>query len=177
MNDVKTLLRPEESEYAPFYGKYVQLVGGSDVVSALKNNIGNTTELLSGISEEKSLSRYAEGKWSIKELVGHLIDTERIFAYRALRISRGDATPLAGFEQDDYIANADFDACAFSDLIREFKAVRESTVMLFENMNSKAWLRKGNASENVVSVRALAFLTAGHELHHVNILKERYLVD
>jgi hypothetical protein len=170
-----TISRPEETEYASYYGKYVSLVAGDDILSALNRQLSETLALLRSVSEAQAGSRYAAGKWSIKELVGHIIDAERIFAYRALRFARNDKTPVPGFEQDDYIRNASFDACSFGDLAAEFESVRRSTIFLFGHLDGEAWMRRGVASESEVSVRALAYIIAGHELHHVGILRDRYL--
>ena len=170
-----SISRPEKSEYAAYYEKYVSLVNGDDILPVLIKNKTVTQNLLAEISEEKSLFRYAEGKWSIKELLAHIIDTERIFAYRALRFARNDKTKIEGFEQDDYIKNAEFDKCKFTDLIAEFAFLRDANILMFQNLNAEAWQRSGIASENLVSVRAIAYIIAGHELHHINILKERYL--
>lgn len=131
--------------------------------------------LFRGISEEKSLHRYAPGKWSVKEVLGHVIDAERIFTYRALRFARNDHTPLAGFDQDPYIAAANFDARPWSDFVEEFEHVRRSTVLFFRGLTPEQALRCGVASEASVSVRALGYIIAGHELHHVKILRDRYL--
>jgi hypothetical protein len=166
---------PESKEYAPYYGIYISLVEGNDILSALKKQMPETQEILTGISEETGLFRYAEDKWSIKELVGHLIDTERIMAYRALRFARNDKIELEGFEQNDYIVNSNFDDCSLSDLAREFELVREANILMLQNFSEEAWSRSGIASGNNVSVRALAYIIAGHELHHINILKQRYL--
>lgn len=166
---------PGEKEFAPYYGIYISLVEGNDVLTALKKQMSETQKILAEISDEKSLYRYAEGKWSVKELVGHLIDTERIMAYRALRFARNDDTQIPGFEQNDYIENSNFDGCKLSDLAREFELVREANILMFQNFSEKTWLRSGVASGNRVSVRALAYIIAGHELHHMKILKERYL--
>jgi hypothetical protein len=163
------LIRPQNDEYADFYHKYISLVA-DDVIGALTSQIRDTVVAFSGISAEYS---YAPDKWTVAQMLGHMIDTERIFAYRALRIARGDATPLPGFEQDDYVRN--FPQCPMPDLIAEFRVVRQSTVMLFEHLDEAAWSRKGVASQNPVSVRALAFMIAGHELHHGAVLKEKYL--
>ena len=170
-----SISRPEKSEYAAYYEKYVSLVNGDDILPVLIKNKTVTQNLLAEISEEKSLFRYAEGKWSIKELLAHIIDTERIFAYRALRFARNDKTKIEGFEQDGYIKNAEFDKCKFTDLIAEFAFLRDANILMFQNLNAEAWQRSGIASENLVSVRAIAYIIAGHELHHINILKERYL--
>jgi len=175
MNNLQITARPEKNEYAAFYETYISLVKGDDILSVLKKNKIETQNILAEVTEEKAHFRYAEGKWSIKELVGHMIDTERIFAYRAQRFARNDQTPVEGFDQDPYIENADFDNCRFTDLIAEFTFVRDANILMFQNFPNEAWTRSGTASENSVSVRALAFMIAGHELHHLNILKERYL--
>jgi hypothetical protein len=167
--------RPAQDEYAAYYEKYVSLVPAGDVVETLRRQLDETLALLGGIGEERADSRYAPEKWSIKELVGHVIDAERIFAYRALRIARGDQTPLPGFEQDDYIATGNFGARTLADLSEEFALVRRSTIELLRHLDEAAWLRRGTASDNEVSVRALAHILAGHEAHHVRILRERYL--
>ena len=127
------------------------------------------------IPESQAGFRYAADKWSIKELVGHLIDTERIFSYRALRFARNDKTPLPGYEQDDYIRHASFDDCSLSELAAELESVRQSTLFLFKHLDEEAWMRRGVASESEVSVRALAYIIAGHELHHRRVLRDRYL--
>jgi hypothetical protein len=170
-----TIGRPDETEYSPYYGKYVSLVAGVDILSALSRQLPETVALLASVPESQGNFRYAPGKWSIKELVGHMLDTERIFAYRALRFARNDKTPVPGFEQDDYIRNASFDACPLQDLAAEFESVRRATVFLFRHLDAGAWMRRGVASESEVSVRALAYMIAGHELHHVGILRDRYL--
>lgn len=170
----QTIAVPEATEYAPYYGTYISLIK-EDIFDALANQIKNTQDLISTIPEEKGTFAYDEGKWSIKELIGHIIDTERIMAYRALRFARNDLISIEGFEQNQYIENADFNACTLSDLSNEFKLIREANILMFKNLPSEAWNRKGIASENPVTVRALAYIIAGHELHHINILKERYL--
>lgn len=166
---------PETSEYAPYFGRYISLVPGGNVLAALEDQPRETLSLLSTMTDEQGDYRYAPGKWSIKELLGHVIDTERIFAYRALRFARNDQTPLASFEQDGYIAAANFSACRLADLIEEFMAVRRATVWLFRQLSAEAWMRHGTASGNPASVRAIAYIIAGHELHHRRILQEQYL--
>ncbi len=168
--------KPEQSEFAPYYSGYVSLVTENDVVEALEHQIDDTTSLLEGLSEESGTLRYAEGKWSVKELIGHVIDTERIFAYRALRIARNDRMPIEGFEQDEYIQNANFDDRTIVSLCREFEALRRSNILMLNSFSEAEWLRIGTASGTNVSVRALAYIIAGHELHHIKILRERYLV-
>jgi hypothetical protein len=169
------LNRPDTTEYAPYYHKYVSLVSESDILTRLSRQLDETLALLESISESQADYRYAPDKWSIKELVGHLIDTERIFAYRALRFARNDNTPLQGFDQDDYIRGASFNDCAMSDLASEFAHVRRSSLSLFKHLSEEAWKRKGAANDSEVSVRALAYIIAGHELHHMEILRSRYL--
>ena len=168
-------LRPEKNEYAEFYANYISLVEETDVIAALKNQIAELQDIFAEISDEKSDFRYAEGKWSIRELLGHVIDGERVFSYRALRISRGDQTPLAGFEENNYVAGSNFSNCCFTDLVEEFSLLRGANVLLFKNLTEEQWLCRGTASDAAVSVRALAFIMVGHVSHHANILRERYL--
>lgn len=170
-----TARRPEASEYAPYYDKYVALVPTGDVIETLRRQSADTLALLRSIPEDKAGARYAPGKWSVKELVGHVIDTERIFTYRALRFARGDRTSLHGFDQDPYVLAADFDTRTLADLGEEFAHVRAASLSLFQSLNEAAWQRGGTASDNEVSVRALAYITAGHEAHHIQVLRERYL--
>ena len=174
MTDVTTA-RPDQTEYVPYFGKYVSLVPQGDIVGVLGEQIGETLALLNSIPEERAGFRYAPDKWSIKELVGHLIDSERIFSYRALRFARNDQTELPGFEQDDYVRGGSFDSTPLADLAAEFASVRQATVLLFKHLNDDAWTRRGAANESEVSVRALAHIIAGHELHHRKILREKYL--
>lgn len=167
--------RPEKNEYAEYYETYVSLVGETDVVSAMQNQIDELNELFSQISDEKGLYAYAEGKWTIKELLGHLIDGERVFAYRAFRFSRADKTPLPGFDQTPYIENANYNSIKITDLLSELILLRKSNILLFSNLSDEAWSRTGIASDNEISVRALVYILVGHIRHHLNILKERYL--
>lgn len=168
-------VRPEKNEYNDYYETYVSLVEETDIVATLENQLGEMRNTFGEISEEKSFHRYADGKWSIKEVIGHLIDGERIFGYRALRISRADKTPIEGFEQDGYIENSNFDDTKFSDLTEELLLVRQSNNLFFKNLTDEAWQRTGTASDSPVSVRALAYIMVGHIRHHTNILQTRYL--
>ena len=168
-------LRPRSGEYAPYYDRYISLVPGNDILSALDEQRRQMLLLLSGRTEADGDLRYAPDKWTLKEVVGHLNDTERIMSYRALRIARGDATPIEGFEQDDYVRNAPFARRPLEDLIEDYIAVRRATVSLFRNLDEPAWSRRGVANKNEVTVRALAYIIAGHELHHRKILEEKYL--
>ena len=171
-----TIARPEPGEYAPYYDRYISLVAGTDILGTLDTQRRQTMLLLSGRDESEGNFRYAPDKWSAKEVLGHVCDTERIFAYRALRIARGDRTPLPGFEQDDYVKNGPFAKAALEELIEDYIAVRRATLTLLRNLDEAAWTRRGVASKNEVSVRALAYMIAGHELHHRRILEEKYFV-
>jgi hypothetical protein len=165
--------RPQTAD--PYWQRYISLVETPDICRAIEHQGQETVALLTGIGEERAGFRYAPDKWSIKEMAGHLIDSERIFAYRALRIARGDRTPLAGFEQDDYVRSAGSDACTLTGLIEEFQAVRRSTTLLFRHLPGEAWSRSGVANGSEITVLALAWIIAGHELHHRSILRDRYL--
>lgn len=167
--------RPDETEYHPEFGKYVTLVPAGDIVTVLGSQIEETLALLRSVTEEGGRYRYAPGKWSVKELVGHLIDSERIFSYRALSFARDDRTALPGYEQDDYIRGGSFDAVPLDELAAEFASVRQATVFLFKHLDEEAWARRGLANDNEVSVRALAHIIAGHELHHRGVLRDKYL--
>jgi hypothetical protein len=169
-----TIARPEPAEHSPYHEGYISLVPGNDIVSTLESQRRQTLILLSGRDESEGDFRYAPDKWSVKEVLGHVCDTERIFAYRALRIARGDRTPLAGFEQDDYIRNSPFASRPLPEIIEDYIAVRRATLTLFRNLDEQAWMRRGIANNNEISVRALAYITAGHELHHRRILEEKY---
>ncbi len=166
---------PSATEYAPYYGKYVSLVPPGNILHTLGLQLNDTLALLRSIPESLGDARYAPDKWSIKELVGHMSDTERIFGYRALRFARNDQTTLPGFEQNGYVNSAAFDECLLSDLASEFGFIRQSNISLFRQLKQEAWERTGIASESLVSVRALAYIIAGHEIHHRNILRANYL--
>jgi uncharacterized damage-inducible protein DinB len=170
-----TAARPAASEYLPYYSRYIEKVEGDDVIAALKSQLRETIAFLNCISNEEASSRYEPGKWSVREVLGHVIDTERIFAYRALRIGRGDATPLAGYEQDDYIKGAAFDRVRWSALIEEFELVRRANILMFSGFTDDAWMRSGTANNAAVTARALAWIIAGHELHHRSVIEEKYL--
>lgn len=168
-------MRPGPSEYSPYYGRYIELVPDGSIVDLLRTQVRGTLELLRSLPEAKGDHSYAPDKWSIKQVVGHVIDGERVFSYRALRFGRSDATQLPGFEQDDYVRAGGFAARSLRHLADELEAVRRATVLLYEGFGEEHWSRKGIASANPVTVRALAYIIAGHELHHVKILKEKYL--
>lgn len=167
--------RPESSEYDPYYEHYVSLVPETEITAVLAAQPQELSRLFDGLADEKGTHSYAEGKWTIKELLGHLIDGERMFAYRIFRISRGDQTPIEGFEQDGYIENAHSNSRTFADLLEEFALLREANMHVFRNLTEDAWTRVGTANEKQISVRALAWIMAGHIRHHIDILKGRYL--
>jgi uncharacterized damage-inducible protein DinB len=167
--------RPAADEYNAYYDRYITKVPDGDIVQQLASQVSSTIELLESIPESKGDYRYAEGKWSLKESVLHVIDAERIFAYRALRIARGDKTPLPGFEQDDYVKFSRGAERTLHDIAEELGQVRQASVALFKHLDEEAMSRRGTASNNPVTPRALAYIIAGHERHHVQILRERYL--
>lgn len=169
------LPRPDTSALRPAQAGYLSLVPDGDILDILRSEFAAALALLHTVSEEASLHRYAPGKWSVRESVLHVSDTERIFAYRALRFSRGDNTPLPGFEQDAYVEHSAADARSWQSILDEFTAVRQSSIELFRNLPPDAWTRSGLASGYPITVLALAYLIPGHELHHRRILRERYL--
>lgn len=169
--------RPDATEYAPYAKSYVDLVAGSDIIKALTEQREDASRLLSSIDDARaSALTCAPGKWTVKEVVHHIIDTERIFLYRALCIARSDGRPLPGFDQDFYVRNGFSPSVTIDDLRDEFRAARSATIWFFVNLPAEAWLRRGKANEYEVTVRGIAFTIAGHERHHVKILREKYLV-
>lgn len=169
--------RPGADEYAPYYEKYVSLVSTDDVLATLEKQPSELVSALSASTEADGEIRYAPGKWSVKEMLGHVIDSERVFSYRALRIARNDQTPLEGFEQDDYVKFGPFGQCSLAALVEEFKSVRNASTSLFRGLDEAAWVRRGVANKNQVSVRGLAYIIAGHELHHSKILRDKYFAQ
>ena len=167
--------RPAADEYAPFYETYVSLVPEGDVVGTLSRQLEETLVLLRNVPASREDFSYEPGKWSIKEVVGHMTDGERIFSYRALCIARGDKQNLPGMDQEEYMAGANFNTRRLADLAAEFEYVRRATLSLLRHLDPEAWLRRGTANGHEVSVRALAHILAGHEAHHVRVLRERYL--
>jgi hypothetical protein len=166
---------PDRTEAADYYFTYIGQVGTGDVRRILASQGEETVALLRTISEERSLQRYAPEKWSIREVLGHLSDAERLWVFRALWFARGFESPLPSFDQNVAITAARADARSWNSLVSEFAAIRAATVAFFESLPDEAWTRRGIASDNPVSVRALAYITAGHVAHHVRILRERYL--
>ncbi len=167
--------RPASNEAAPYYFTYINQVKGDDALATIENQVEECLTLFAGISEQKSLHRYAPDKWSIRELLNHVSDTERAFAFRALWFARGFDSPLPDYDQNIAAAGAGAHAVPWSDHVEEFRRVRMATISLFRNMPSDAWMRTGIASGNSFTVRALAYITAGHVAHHLTVLRERYL--
>lgn len=165
----------KELVHDPYWSRYIDLVPEEDVTIVLDAQTAELAKLLGDIGEEKSAHRYAEGKWSIKELVQHVADTERIFTYRAVSIARGDTRSLPGFDEQLFAANAEADRRPFREIADELIAVRRSTTALFNGFSETAWNRVGTANDSRISVRALAFVAAGHVRHHIKVLRERYL--
>ena len=169
-----TIARPAAGEFAPYYGKYIEKIVGSDALTALITQIDETAALLGRVDEATAAFRYAPGKWSVKQVLGHLADSERVFAYRALRFARADRTPLPGFEENDYALTGEFDSRPLGDIAIEFRAVRSASIALFASLTPEALVRIGTANDSPMSVRAVAWVIAGHELHHRDLLVERY---
>lgn len=167
--------RPGPDEYAEWYSGYVAAVPETDIVAALDHQIAVVRAAFDAVPAARADFRYAAGKWSIRELAGHLNDGERVFAYRAMCFSRRDATPLPGFDEDDYVANAPFGRVPLADLVAEFEHQRRSNVLLFRALGPEAWSRSGTASDNAMTVRALAYCLVGHVRHHLGVLQARYL--
>jgi len=167
--------RPQTAEAAPYYFAYINRVTGDDPLAALENQLEESHALFSAISEEKSLHRYAPDKWSIRQVLNHVTDTERAFAFRALSFARGFESPLPSYDQNVAASSAEADRVSWAAHIEEFQRVRLSTISLFRNMPSQAWARSGIASDNRFTVRALAYIIPGHFAHHVSVLREKYL--
>ncbi len=169
--------RPTDSEYnvTSFQYRYIQAVTGDDAAKNLRENISIVENFYKNIPAEKLHFRYAEGKWTPIEVLGHIIDTERILAYRALCIARGEKQSLPGFEEEDYVKATNFEKQSLKNLLLQYKAVRKANLLLFKTLTTKEWKRIGKANNINYSARAMAWLIAGHELHHLRILKERYL--
>ena len=167
--------RPQEDEAAPYYFTYIHPIAGDDVLSVLEGQWEDSLKFVPTISEEKSLHRYASEKWSIRQVLNHITDTERTTAFRALWFARGFESPLPSYDQNTAASGARADGVSWAAHVEEFQHVRRSTISLFRNMPSDAWLRTGIASDNRFTVRALAYIIAGHFVHHVALLHERYL--
>ncbi|MFP3719919.1 DinB family protein [Niallia circulans] len=169
------MVRPAISDYPEHYREYIGLVPEGDIIAIINAQIEETVAYIKE-NEDRRDFRYAEGKWSLIEVVGHMSDTERIQAYRLMRIARGDKTPLAGYDDEDYVENAHFSTRTIDDLLEELVAVRKSTVSLLKGLPEDAWENRGFANNGEFTVMALAYIIAGHELHHLKLIKERYMV-
>lgn len=165
--------KPQPDEYLEYYGKYIALVG-EDAMAAMRSQAASTSRLLKGVTDTQAMFRYAAGKWSVKEVLGHIMDGERVFGHRALRFARADKTPLPGFDENAWVPAAGFDRRTMPELAAEYDAVRAATLALFGSFDEACLVRRGPANNAEVSVRALAHIIAGHELHHVGLLRERY---
>jgi hypothetical protein len=170
-----TIVRPEADEFYEYYGRYIDKVPDADLISLLREQAVETVTTLQGLTTQQANYAYAPGKWTVKEVVGHISDAERIFAYRALRISRRDQTPMESFDENSYVANADFGRRSLGDLLEELQVVRASTIHLAKSLDADALTRRGTASGHGITVRALFYIIAGHERHHMDIVRERYL--
>ena len=164
------------ADYAPFFAGYVANVPEEDILSAIEEQSSETQRLIASLDDERASYRYAEGKWSVKEVIGHITDAERVFGYRALCISRGEKNSLPGFDENEYMRYANFDDWRIGDLAESYALVRRANIVLFRNLPDEAWDRRGVANNNAVTVRALAYIIVGHERHHLKVLRERYLI-
>lgn len=166
-------MRPEASEYAGFFERYVALVPEGDVLPVMAAQLDEMLAFLRSVPEASTSVLHAPYTWTFKEVLGHIADGERVFGYRALRFGRGDATPLAGFDETTFAKAADYNRLTFADVLSEFEAARKSNLWLYRNMPQEAWTRQGEANNAVVSVRALAYIIVGHSRHHTAILRKR----
>lgn len=169
------LVRPSKDEYPEYHHRYVGKVPQGDILDLIEEQIRTTAGFLGTINEEKANYRYAPDKWSIKQVIGHLNDIERLFQYRAMSFARNDKTALPSMEQDDWVAGANFDGRTLADLTGEYLAVRAAGLTLFKSFNDEMWIRKGTASGFDFSVRSVPFILAGHDVHHIGVIKDRYL--
>lgn len=164
-----------DTEFIPYFQPYINKLGDLILIDSLEDGLEKTINFFQSIPEEKLEFRYAEGKWTIKEIINHLIDSERVFCYRALRFSRQDKTALAGFDEDAYVLNSNANDRQLKALLEEYSLLRQATIIMYKSFNSEVLKLKGQAGSGMVSVRALGFLIAGHEKHHCEVIKERYL--
>lgn len=166
--------RPSPAEYAPYYQSYIDQVNETDIMQVLRSELDDLDVLLGNVPAEQETYAYADGKWTIRQIVGHLIDGERVFGYRALCIARGEKQNLPGFDENEYMTTAPYNAIELEDLLSELRLVRLSNIAMFRSLDDAAWERTGTANANDVTVRAIAFIMAGHLRHHMNVLRERY---
>jgi len=169
--------RPTGTEYAPFYSGYVALVPETDILGVLQPQVEEIRRLLASVSAEQESYRYAEGKWSIRQVLGHLVDAERVFGHRAFCFSRGEQAPLPSFDENQYVAAARSDSVPLQELVEELAVVRQASLVMLRRLEAREWAQVGTASGKPVSVRALAWIMAGHPRHHLQILRERYGVS
>jgi hypothetical protein len=169
-------MRPLDTDYATAFAGYVSRVPEDDGLAAMERQSYETQNVLASIDDTRAAFRYAESKWSVKEVVGHIADTERIMGYRALAVARGETQSLPGFDEKDYVRNARFDDWRIGDLAEEYALMRRANVVFFRNLSPEAWDRRGVANGNPITVRALSYIIVGHERHHLQVLKERYLL-
>ncbi|HYV91367.1 MAG TPA: DinB family protein [Chitinophagales bacterium] len=169
------ITRPNPDEYAPHYETYISKVDTDDPIKGLRKSKKQLIKLISKLNKKQLKFRYAEGKWTIKEILVHMMDGERIFGYRALRFARNDKTALPGFEENDYAPMSKATKRKIKSILREYEAVRDATISLYENLDEEMMMRMGTANNNQMSVRALVYVTLGHELHHIGVIKEKYL--
>ena len=169
------MTRPQTTEAASYYFKYIDLITSDEIVPAMKDQFGQTVRFLEGISEQQSQNSYAPGKWTIREVLNHVNDGERLFLSRAFWFARGFQDAMPSFEQDIAVKFAKANETSWASLVEEFKTVRAATISFFDNLPDEAWSRSGIASDNPVTVRAIAYIIAGHVAHHVNVLNEKYL--
>jgi len=171
----KTVIgRPDPTEHAEFHSSYIDKVPGSDILTFLEEQLANGVATFRRIPEARGSFRYAPDKWTIKEVLGHIIDSERVFAYRALTFARGDQTPLPGFDQDPWALNANYSNLQLAEITDEFESVRRATILLFRHLDPAAWIRRGIANKCQLTPRAIAYMIAGHTQHHLDILNSRY---
>ncbi len=169
------MMRPNPGDYDPYFERYIKLVEGNNIIKILYEQSKITRELIDSISDYKGNYRYADDKWTIKEVIGHILDSERILAYRALSLARGEKKSLPGFDHNDYVRDGNFNRRELTELSFEFKLLRESNLLMFKNFSEEMLCKKGLADEASVTVLALLYIIAGHEKHHLNVLEEKYI--
>lgn len=170
-------MRLKPDEYGSFYKGYIEQVGSGDIIDILKDQMHQTYTLINSLTAKQAGYRYSEGKWTVKEVIGHLIDSERIFAYRALCFARNETKSQPGFDQDDYVKKGNFTQRPLQSLGDEYFSLRNATILLFDSFSDEIMLRKGTANDNTFSVRALAYIIAGHERHHLKVLEDKYHIS
>jgi hypothetical protein len=169
--------RPDASEYDSAYDAYIREIEGNDILTILDDQLAELTSLFDSIPAEREAYRYAEGKWSFRQLVGHMADSERVFGYRATSLARGDAGPYPGFDENLYVDNAPFDDTPLPMLLEELELLRSANMLMFHALTAEGWSRSGTANGRKVTVRALAYIIAGHAAHHIRVIRERYLSE